>query len=194
MCGPIPSTIFLAIRPPLHGRRKGRPPPQVQLHICSASMHFINAIPGVASVLSDQCSRHFHLTDAELLAHFNSSFPQTMPWQIYHLQKEMMSALILALSRKRPVLGSLLNVPQQRMRIWSLGKVLPGAHHQPIPPELRRPHLHHPRLCTMVSRWLQGSHAKSRPIWNSGRCRPCGGPGVHPTGGPKHQERCLRRH
>jgi hypothetical protein len=42
-------------------------------------------IPGVANVLSDQCSRHFHLTDAELLAHFNSSFPQTMPWQMCQL-------------------------------------------------------------------------------------------------------------
>jgi hypothetical protein len=42
-------------------------------------------IPCVANVLSDQCSRHFHLTDDELLAHFNSSFPQTMHWQICHL-------------------------------------------------------------------------------------------------------------
>jgi hypothetical protein len=42
-------------------------------------------IPGVANILSDQCSRHFHLTDIELLAHFNYSFPQTMPWQMCHL-------------------------------------------------------------------------------------------------------------
>jgi hypothetical protein len=80
-------------------------------------------IPGVANVLSDQCSHHFHLTDAELLAHFNSSFPQTMPWQMCQLQKETLSALILALSRKRPVLGSLLNVPKQWMCIGAIGKI-----------------------------------------------------------------------
>jgi hypothetical protein len=79
-------------------------------------------IPGVANVLSDQCSRHFHITDTELLAHLNSSFPQTMPWQIYHLRRETLSALILALSRKIPVLGSLINVPAQRMRIGAVGK------------------------------------------------------------------------
>jgi hypothetical protein len=39
-----------------------------------------------------------------------------------HLRKETLSALILALSRKRPVLGSLLNVPAQRMRIGAVGK------------------------------------------------------------------------
>jgi hypothetical protein len=42
-------------------------------------------IPSVANVLSDQCSRHFHLTDSQLPAHFNSSFPCTMPWRMCHL-------------------------------------------------------------------------------------------------------------
>jgi hypothetical protein len=34
-----------------------------------------NFILGVTNVLADQCSRHFHLTDAQLLSHFNASFP-----------------------------------------------------------------------------------------------------------------------
>jgi hypothetical protein len=80
-----------------------------------------NLVPVVVNVLSDQCSHHFHLTDSELLAHFNSSFPQTMPWKMYHLQKETLSALILAFSRKRPVLGSLINMHEQRMRIGPVG-------------------------------------------------------------------------
>jgi hypothetical protein len=62
-------------------------------------------IPGVANVLADQCSRHFHLTDTQLLSHFNASFTQTMPWRMCHLRKETLSALISALSRRRPALA-----------------------------------------------------------------------------------------
>jgi hypothetical protein len=39
-------------------------------------------IPGMANVLSNQSSPHFHLTDSQLLAHFNSSFPHTIPWHM----------------------------------------------------------------------------------------------------------------
>jgi hypothetical protein len=59
-----------------------------------------DVIPVVANVLVDQCSRHFHLTDAQLLSHFNASFPQTMPWRMCHLRKETLSALISALSKR----------------------------------------------------------------------------------------------
>jgi hypothetical protein len=44
-------------------------------------------IPGVANVLADKCSRLFYLTDSQLLAHFDSAFPQTMPWQMFLLRK-----------------------------------------------------------------------------------------------------------
>jgi hypothetical protein len=69
-------------------------------------------IPGVANILSDQCSRHFHLTDSQLIAHFNSSFPQTMPWQVCPVRNETLSALISALLTKKPDLVSLLNKPK----------------------------------------------------------------------------------
>jgi hypothetical protein len=36
-------------------------------------------IPGVANVLTNDCSLLFHLADSQLLAHFDSSFPQTIP-------------------------------------------------------------------------------------------------------------------
>jgi hypothetical protein len=62
-------------------------------------------IPGVANVLADQCSRLFHLTDQQLLAHFDVAFPQTMPWQQFPLRSETLSALISALSRKKTRLG-----------------------------------------------------------------------------------------
>jgi hypothetical protein len=79
-------------------------------------------ITGVTNVLADQCSRHFHLTDAQLLSHFNASFPQTMPWRMCHLLKETLSAMISALSKRRPALASLLNAPERRMRIGTVGK------------------------------------------------------------------------
>jgi hypothetical protein len=79
-------------------------------------------IPGIANVLADQCSRHFHLTDTQLLSHFNASFPQTMPWRIYHLRKGTISALLSALSRRRTALAPLLNAPERRMRIGAARK------------------------------------------------------------------------
>jgi hypothetical protein len=79
-------------------------------------------IPGVTNVLADQCSRLFHFTDQQLLAHFDVAFPQTMPWQQFPLRSKTLSALISALSRKKPVLASLLNVPRQRMHIGPVGK------------------------------------------------------------------------
>jgi hypothetical protein len=79
-------------------------------------------IPGVANVMADYCSRLFNLTTSQLLSHFNSSFPQTRPWQMFPPQEEMLSALTSALSKKRHALGSLLNAPKQWMRIGCSGK------------------------------------------------------------------------
>jgi hypothetical protein len=79
-------------------------------------------ISGVDNVLADQCSRLFHLTDQQLLSHFDLAFPQTMPWQQFQLRGATLSALISALSRKRPDLASLLNAPKQRRRIGPVGK------------------------------------------------------------------------
>jgi hypothetical protein len=42
-----------------------------------------------------------------------------------------------------------------------LVKVLPGAQHRSLPPELLRPHIHYPSLFTMILRWPRGSLAKA---------------------------------
>ena len=55
-------------------------------------------MPGPANSMADDCSRLWHLSDDELLAHFNLHYPQKEPWQICHLRPEMFSALISALS------------------------------------------------------------------------------------------------
>jgi hypothetical protein len=39
-------------------------------------------IPGRLNLMADNCSRLCHLTDAQLLAHFNSTYPQTHSWRI----------------------------------------------------------------------------------------------------------------
>jgi hypothetical protein len=91
-----------------------------QRHHRYLSLH--DFITGVANILSDQCSRIFHLTDSQLIAHFNSSFPHTMYWQMCPVQNETLSALISALLARKTDLVLLLNDPKQRMRIGSAGK------------------------------------------------------------------------
>ena len=58
-------------------------------------------IAGTANVMADDCSRKWHLTDDELLTHFNLHYPQPISWQMLHLRPAMNSALISALQRKR---------------------------------------------------------------------------------------------
>jgi hypothetical protein len=55
-------------------------------------------IAGEANAVTYTCSRLWHLSDAQLLAYFELTFPQNRPWQTCQLQKPMHSALILALS------------------------------------------------------------------------------------------------
>jgi hypothetical protein len=57
-------------------------------------------IPGPLNVMADVLSRRWDLDDSQLLAHFNSVFPQTQPWQLCLLRPEMHSGAILALSKK----------------------------------------------------------------------------------------------
>ena len=58
-------------------------------------------IPGPVNAMADDCSRLWHLTDTELLQHFNSNYPQAQPWQLVPLRPEMLSSLISALQKER---------------------------------------------------------------------------------------------
>jgi hypothetical protein len=58
-------------------------------------------IPGPVNVMADDASRLLHLSDTELLSHFNTTYPQSKLWQLSHLQPRMLSALITALQCKR---------------------------------------------------------------------------------------------
>ena len=50
-------------------------------------------LPGPVNVMADDASRLWHLSDNELLTHFNSNYPQTRPWRISPLRHDMASAL-----------------------------------------------------------------------------------------------------
>jgi len=58
-------------------------------------------LPGPRNGMADDCSRLWNLTDTQLLAYFNSQYPQEESWQMHHLRPEMSSALISSLQCKR---------------------------------------------------------------------------------------------
>ena len=51
-------------------------------------------LPGDANAMADDASRLWHLSDAALLAHFNSTFPQAEPWRLYRLPRATTSCAI----------------------------------------------------------------------------------------------------
>jgi hypothetical protein len=61
--------------------------------------------------MADDASRLFSLSDAALLTHFNTTYPQSTSSQMHHLTPEMLSALISALFKKRQLPESLLKEP-----------------------------------------------------------------------------------
>jgi hypothetical protein len=82
-----------------------------QRHFCYIPLH--DYISGMANATSDYCSRLWDLNDSHLLAHLNSSFPQSRPWCLYTLRDQMHCSLILALLMTESAPATLLNLPQQ---------------------------------------------------------------------------------
>jgi hypothetical protein len=87
-------------------------------HRCVPSFDYI---PGEANAMSDDCSRRWDLTDKQLLTHFHLAFPQSQPWQICPLPKQMRCALTSALltNESNPVLP--LNDPKPWTTIGHVG-------------------------------------------------------------------------
>jgi hypothetical protein len=81
-------------------------------------------LPGPLNVMADDASRLWLLSDAELLTHFNTFYPQNQPWKLYTLRPEIVSALITALLCKRSDQASYLPAP--------LLEMLPGFAGPPI--------------------------------------------------------------
>jgi hypothetical protein len=89
------------------GSRTTLGPSAYLLHINALHQRFhryranINYIQEPANTMADDASRHWDLTDSELLTHFNSCYPQTVPWQLSTLQPAIKSSLISALQCTR---------------------------------------------------------------------------------------------
>ena len=58
-------------------------------------------IPGEANGMADDCSRLWHLDDQELLDYFESTYPQSKPWRLCHLDAETAAAIHAALLCRR---------------------------------------------------------------------------------------------
>jgi hypothetical protein len=69
-------------------------------------------IPGKDNVHADLLSRHWHLSDSDLLSLFDTHFPQKLPWRLCHLRPPRTSAINSALCKQRSEPDSLLNTLQ----------------------------------------------------------------------------------
>jgi len=78
-------------------------------------------IPGPANCMADSCSRRWDLSDSQLLSHFNSLYPQSVPWTLCPLRPPLNCALISALSTKRSEPASFLAVPPRPIGIGNNG-------------------------------------------------------------------------
>jgi hypothetical protein len=68
-------------------------------------------VPGKLNAMADDCSRLWHLTDAEILSHFDFHYPQTASWRLVHPPPAMLSSVTSALRRQRPEPESFLREP-----------------------------------------------------------------------------------
>jgi hypothetical protein len=89
-------------------------------------------LPGQLNAMADDASRLWHLSDQQLLTHFNTAYPQHQSWHIYQPRPEMHSAVISALHKKRSEPASFLNVPKQQIPIgitgWTSAKHCKSTH------------------------------------------------------------------
>jgi hypothetical protein len=85
--------------------------------------------------MADDASRLWNLTNDQLLAHFEQTYPQSQPWQLRTLRLPMLSALTSALQRTRVDPQLVLNAPTRRMT--------PGPFGSPsVPPSKSTPYWH----------------------------------------------------
>ena len=58
-------------------------------------------IPGPVNAMADDASRLWHLSDPELLSHFNSRYPQAHSWTLHPLTSAMSGSVTGALCKRR---------------------------------------------------------------------------------------------
>lgn len=82
-------------------------------HRYCSELSFIN---GVENVMADDASRLQHLTDAQLLDHFNSNYPQELPWTICPPRSWTHTSVTSAL-RRRGNFKHMLLPPKNMLRL-----------------------------------------------------------------------------
>ena len=70
-------------------------------------------IPGPVNAMADDASRLWHLSDDELLSHFDASYPQNHSWRLLPLIPAVNAIVTGALSKKRATIASLTNATPQ---------------------------------------------------------------------------------
>jgi hypothetical protein len=87
-------------------------------------------IPGPTNAMADDASCLWYLTDSQLLAYFDLTYPQPLPWHLCHLWPEMKSALISACCGKHLTPESFLHAPAPTTSRGSAAPILPDPRHQ----------------------------------------------------------------
>ena len=80
-------------------------------------------IAGAANTMADDASRRWDLSSDAFLTHFNSTFPQALPWRVHHLRSSTHSDLISALFRRRRGSVSLDSAPILATRLGLSGQL-----------------------------------------------------------------------
>ena len=98
-------------------------------------------IAGSANVMADDCSRLWHLTDEQLLTHFNLHYPQSLPWQQCTLRPEMTSTILSALQGSNNLRSCSCHSYKDKSMVPHLAGQMYRVGDQPHPRSQYNPHL-----------------------------------------------------
>ena len=121
---------------------------------------------GTAFVLADDCIWLWHLTDKQLLTHFNFHFPQKLQWQQCILQPEMSFAPLFTLQRKQQLQELFLLQLQNWVMVAHIAGKMRRVENLPLP---RSQHKSHSQLPCGIS--PQSMHRENHPKWKLCRIR-----------------------
>ena len=89
----------------------------------------VTHLAGDTFSMADDASRLWQLSYTELLAHFNSTYPQVRSWKLVALRPRMHSALISSLCKRRSTTGLFPPEQKQTKVAFKMGNLLPVPQH-----------------------------------------------------------------
>ena len=128
-------------------------------------------IPGHLNRLADEASRRFHLSDTDILTHFNTHYTQPRTWELLILRPKMLSALISCLHKKRVDPQSALQEPVEKTSIGDTGwNSVPRTPWIPTTPP---PILYRTYKCSPEESVMDASHPPIDPYGLTQFLTPC---------------------